>query len=74
MVVSVQQAMQMLGCKERQIFYMLERGILERAPRWGKEIRIYTASVVRALTPATKKERQRNCPSPAGFNLEDIPL
>lgn len=74
MVVSVEQAAQTLGCSRRRVFQLLADGTLERAPRYGRSLRIYTASVVRALTPRGKAAKKRNAPSPAGFELEDIPL
>lgn len=75
MVVSVQQACELLGCRERQIFYLLSRGVLERAPRYGKEIRIYRDSVEQALArPEPKRGRKPRRSSPAGFELEDVPL
>lgn len=74
-VMSVAQVCETLGCKERQVFYLLERGILERAQRNGKEIRIFTESVLKALQkPEEKKTRKPRVASPAGFDLQDIPL
>ncbi len=75
MVVSVEQACNALGCKRSKVFELLSIGTLERAPRYGREIRIYTASVERALLPKTKKARERcRRPSGAGFSLSEIPL
>lgn len=74
MVLSVLQVCERLGCKKRRVFQLLADGTLERAPRYGREIRIFEASVIRALTPVTAKARKRNMPeSPAGFKLSDLP-
>lgn len=63
MVESVEQVAQRLGCKRRRVFQLLKDGTLERAPRYGREIRIYSASVDRALAPAPqaqpRKRRER---------------
>jgi excisionase family DNA binding protein len=50
--VSVEQVCEALGCKRRRVFQLLADGILERAPRWGRSLRIYYASLQRALLPA----------------------
>lgn len=64
----------MLGCKRRRVFQLLANGTLERAPRFGRAIRIYKASVERALTWPTPKRRAPRPHSPAGFSLESVPL
>ncbi len=48
MVCSVEQAGEQLGCSRRKVFQLLRMGVLERAPRYGKQIRIYKDTVDRA--------------------------
>ncbi len=72
MVVSVEQAGEMLGCKRRQVFYLLNQGILERAPRYGRGIRIYLASVQRALLPQTSNGRKRRAPVATTWTMADL--
>jgi excisionase family DNA binding protein len=72
MVLSVMQAAEMLGCKRSRVFQLLADGTLERAPRYGREIRIYEESVKRALQPKPVARRKQRAPSPAGFELSDL--
>lgn len=74
MVISVERAAEMLGCKRRRVFQLLADGTLERAPRYGRELRIYTASVERALQPLPVNRRKQRAPSPAGFEIDEVPL
>lgn len=60
MVVSVDEACQMLGCKRRRLFQLLADGTIERAPRYGREIRIYRDSVERALARPAKSTGHRS--------------
>lgn len=64
----------MLGCKRSKIFELLRKGILERAPRYGRDLRIYRVSVEKALMPRSKKKREviRRSERPAGFSFSDI--
>lgn len=64
----------MLGCKRRRVFQLLANGTLERAPRFGRAIRIYRASVERALTWPAVKRRAPRTHAPASFSLESVPL
>lgn len=57
-VLSVAEVGERLGCSRRRVFDLLKDGTLERAPRYGREIRIYAASVDRALAPK-KAQRKR---------------
>lgn len=72
MVVSIEQAAETLGCSRRQIFKLLNDGVLERAPRLGRRLRIYTASVERALQPPKTQGRKRRRPSRAGWEISDV--
>lgn len=73
--MSVEQAAQMLGCKRRRVFQLLADGTLQRAPRFGREIRILTVSVEAALTPATaRRPRSRRQTTPQTYSAKDIPL
>lgn len=76
MVYSLEQTMQIMGCKRSKVFELLSNGTLERAPRFGREVRIYKDSVERALArPAPDKARgKRTRRQPVDFSLEDIPL
>ena len=58
MVLSVAQVCEMLGCSRSRVFELLADGTLERAPRYGRQIRIYTASVEKALSQ-TKRHTVR---------------
>ena len=76
MVLSVLQVCELLGCKRRRVFQLLADGTLERAPRYGREIRIYKASVERALMPQTetgRKKRAAKSNSPT-FTVDQVPL
>jgi excisionase family DNA binding protein len=76
-VVSVEQVCEMLGCKRRRVFQLLSDGTLERAPRYGRQIRIYRASVERALMPrAPERARKRRVKAPVMglLTLSDVPL
>lgn len=74
MVVSVEQAADTLGCKRRRVFQLIAEGVLEKAPRYGREIRIYTASVERALAPTASQRRKARGVGPVAPRLENIPL
>ena len=70
-VVSVEQVAERLGCSRRRVFQLLADGTLDRAPRFGRSVRIYVASVDRALTPTPTARRQARR-SRAGFSLADL--
>lgn len=57
--LSVEQVAEILGCKRRRVFQLLADGTLERAPRFGRSLRIYRVSVDHALMPAPSKRRAR---------------
>lgn len=57
-VLSVDEAGLRLGCKKRRVFQLLADGTLERAPRYGREVRVYAASVDRALAPTAPQKRR----------------
>ncbi len=42
--LSIEQVCERLGCKRRRVFQLLKDGTLERAPRFGRSLRIYGAS------------------------------
>lgn len=73
-VLSVEDVCELLGCKKRQVFKLLESGGLERAPKHGKALRIYKASVDRLLTPSLKRSRKRRAQAFEPAKLEDIPV
>lgn len=72
--MSIEATCEKLGCKRRQIFYLLASGKLEAAPRVGRSLRIYAQSVDRLLAHPTDTPRSRRTRSPAGFELSDIPV
>jgi excisionase family DNA binding protein len=74
LVMSVEEVADALGCKRRKVFELLADGTLERAPRYGREIRIYTETVRKALLPRTeKKRRQVSSPgAPALITYNDL--
>jgi excisionase family DNA binding protein len=77
MVISVDEACKMLGCKRRRLFQLLADGTLERAPRYGREIRIYVDSVERALarpTVSARKSRKRLPSAPPLIAPGDIQI
>lgn len=55
--LTVEQVGLILGCRRRRVFQLLAEGILERAPRYGRALRILTTSVERALRPPEPKKR-----------------
>lgn len=59
MVLSIEQTCELLGCKRRRVFQLLSDGTLERAPRYGRSLRIYRVSVERALQPKRQSARRR---------------
>lgn len=70
-VLSVDAAADRLGCSRRRVFELLAAGTLERAPRYGRQVRIYEASVDRALAPRRRASRAR---ARAGaFAVADLP-
>lgn len=72
--LSVEAVCERLGCSRRRVFQLLADGTLERAPRFGRSLRIFGASVDRALTPTPKKRRAAKRPSKAGFSVDEIPI
>lgn len=68
MVLSVEETALKLGCSRRKVFQLLADGILERAPRYGKQIRIYEDTVNKALArpegKASAKKHMLHVPPP----------
>lgn len=75
-VLSIPQVCELLGCKRSKVFQLLSEGTLERAPRYGREIRIYRESVERALLPVdnSPKRRAKRVLAPPVWNISDISL
>lgn len=71
-VLSVVQVCELLGCKPRQIFYMLAAGQLERAPRYGKEIRILTSSVQKAVSRQPSQGRRKRSSDTSTFSFDEL--
>jgi hypothetical protein len=73
--VSWEQAGEILGCKRSRVFELLASGDLERAPRIGKEIRIFRASVDRVLLNGLggdAPKRKRRTALPESCDLDDF--
>jgi hypothetical protein len=49
----------MLGCSRSRVFQLLRAGTLERAPRYGRALRIYQDSVERALARTVEPARAK---------------
>lgn len=58
MVLSVEEVASRLGCSRRRVFQLLANGTLERAPRYGKQIRIYEDTVIAAQARPTSEQRK----------------
>lgn len=75
---SVLEAAARLGCSRARVFELLKLGVLERATRWGRALRILSDSVDRALlAPLPGKRRRKRRTSPGEIpipRLENIPL
>lgn len=77
MVLSIEQVCEALGCKRWTVFKLLREGRLERAPRYGKQIRIYRDSVEAALARPPKPGRKPRRPKTHGVPVADpaaVPL
>lgn len=74
MVLSIEQVCELLGCKRRRVFQLLSKGILVRAPRFGRALRIYRASVEQALAPKRSNGRKRRAPRAAGWDVHEVTL
>ena len=72
MVLSVEEAGQILGCGRRKVFELLRDGILERAPRYGRALRIYRASVEAALRPPEPRKRRKRAVSFHAVQISDV--
>ena len=65
--MSIEAVCEVLGCGRSRVFELLADGTLARAPRFGRRLRIYRASVERALAPKTKKRRAARSPAAPTF-------
>ncbi len=70
--VSLEEACVELGCKRRQIFKLLKAGVLESAPRLGRKLRIFRASIVAAQHPHATRGRKRRTPRVEKCTREDF--
>lgn len=73
--LSVDAVAETLGCSRRQVFVLLANGTLDRAPRFGRQIRVLSASVDRALltpAPTTLPRRARRPRLAKGFTVADL--
>ena len=60
--LSLQEACEALGCGKTRLFQLIGAGVLVRAPRYGRRVRILADSVRRALTPPPSPERRTRTP------------
>lgn len=78
LAVPVSVAAERLGCSRSRVFQLLRMGVLEKAPKLGREIRIYTASVTSALTKPEptrgRKARTAKRLTPPPVSLSNIRL
>lgn len=74
--LSVEETAETLGCSRRQVFVLLAAGTIDRAPRFGRSVRVLRASVDRALlTPAAPTAPTRRARRPRlakGFSVADL--
>lgn len=59
LLLTVAEAGQMLKCERTQVFELIKRGVLARAPKFGKKTCVYAESVFAAL------EKSYDPPPPA---------
>lgn len=69
-LLTVEQVAERLGCSRRRVFQLLADGTLERAPRFGRRVRVFGASVERALAPPPARGRRRR--AGPDWNLADL--
>jgi excisionase family DNA binding protein len=73
LTMSIDEVGEMLGCKRTRVFQLLKDGTLDRAPRFGRDLRILRASVERALVPPVPRNRSRKTvQAPAPVRLSDL--
>jgi excisionase family DNA binding protein len=74
--MSVDEVGEVLGCGRSRVFELLKAGVLERAPRFGRRLRVLRASVDRALTSpresAKTARRRRRVAVPETCTLDDF--
>lgn len=72
-VLSIAQVCELLGCSRSRVFELLADGVLDRAPRFGRSLRIYTDSVLAAVArPTPRKARKRKVPGPPPYNPANV--
>ena len=74
-VVSIEQAGELLGCGRSRVYELIASGTLEAAPKFGRQLRIYRASVDRALLGHVRSAgRKRRSVGPPEVRLEDLKI
>lgn len=73
MVMSLQEVQDTMGCGRTKVFELIAYGILEQAPRYGRNVRIYRDSVEKALERRTRRRRRTKIQAET-VRLEDIRL
>jgi excisionase family DNA binding protein len=74
-VLSIAQVCDLMGCKRSKVFELLADGVLERAPRYGRSLRIYTDSVHKALArpePARRRSKRARRVEVERINPADV--
>lgn len=76
--VTREEAQRILGCSRSKVFELLRAGVLEAAPRFGRSLVIFRASVDAALLgEATGGQRRRRRARVTGVersSLDEIPV
>ena len=72
-VCSIEETCEILGCGRTRIFQLLKEGALQSAPKIGRNLRIYRASIERLLFPTEQALRKNSQKAPA-WDKSDIRL
>lgn len=59
LTMTIEQVCESLGCKRTRVFQLLRDGTLDRAPRFGRSLRIMSESVERAVRGPQKSNPKR---------------
>lgn len=75
--VSMVEVCELLGCGKTRVFELLAEGVLQRAPKFGRRLRIMRGSVLAALLtppPGAKGPKARRPRAPVCWELSDVPI
>lgn len=65
---------ELLGCGKTRVFELLAEGVLQRAPKFGRRLRIMRGSVLAALLTPPGGPKARRPRAPVCWTLADVPL